>query len=726
VQRELEMGESDRDRVLYQAVKSLIFTEHPVRHPTIGYLSVVQQVGRRDVIAFYKNRYVPQNMVFVVVGDIDTEQILDQVLANFKNFRRTTERGAVLPGEPDQASPRSSHIEMEGGTTHFSVAWPTVPLQHEDLYPLDVASYLLTNGDSSRIAYPLQIEQPLAISVDSSSYTPGFVKGWFEITVECQPENYQRCRQVVEEEIQRLKSELVRPEELAKVKRQKAAEHVFSQQTVTAQADSLGRSYLSTGDPLFDDQYVAGIQSVTAEQIQTVAQRYFRPERLNTAVIDPIGSPRESTQQVVQSVESPVIRKQLPNGLTVLLKRHAVLPVVSIQAFASGGVLSDTPQTSGRAALACELMTRGTEKYTGRQIAEYFDSVGGALAMDSQRNTSYLSCAILKDDFETALDYAYQVLFKPTLSEEDFQNVQQYQLGRIAARKANPQTEILDFWTTRLPATSPYGKTILGNAQSVSKLTVADAAQFHETYIVPNNMVLAIFGDIDLDQTLALIEQSFGRQPKSAKFQFPDFQSAHKSAKTSTAHLTNQRENTAMVIVSYPTVSVLDEKTTATIDVLNGILTGGGGSGGVLFDELRGQRLVYYVFGFQITGQAPGYFLFMAQTRPETVDEVLQRIQANIDKIGKEGVPAAEFQLVKKKLIAAHAQQNTTPASQAFEAAVHELYGLGYDYDKTYDDRINRVTVDDLKAVVKQYFQTPLIVTSSPEPPAGVPTSTGN
>lgn len=713
VQRELEMGEADRDRMLYQAMKSLIFTEHPVRHPTIGYLSVVQQVKRQDVIAFYKNRYVPQNMIFVVVGDVDTQKVLDAALANFQDFQRTTERGVFLSDEPEQASARSTRLEMEGETTHFAVAWPTVRLQHPDLYPLDVASYLLTNGDSSRITRRLTIDEPLAVAVDSSSYTPGFVKGWFEVTVECQPENVAQCRQVVDDEIQRLRRDLVSPAELAKVKRQKAAEHVFGQQTVQSQADSLAQSYLSTGDPLFDDQYVAGIQSVTPEQVRDVARRYFLPERLNTATIDPIGTHERGAAANVAAVESPVVRKQLPNGLTVLLKRHSVLPLVSIQAFVNAGVTADTTETSGRSDLTCELMTRGTEKYSGQQIAEYFDGIGGALEMASQRNTSYLQCSVLKDDFETSLDYAYQVFCRPTLADDEFLKVQQYQLGQIAARRANPQTEILDFWSMQLPASTPFSRTVLGTSQTVAKLTVADCRLFHKTYFVPSNMVLAIYGDIDVDKTLALIEKSFGSLPKSSDFTLPQIPAAQSLDNSITSHLPVQREGAAMVVASYPTVSVLDEKTRSALDVLNGILTGGGGSGGRLFDELRGERLVYYIFGFEITGRAPGYFLFLAQTRPETVKEVLERIDANVAKIGREGVPAAELESTKQKLIASHAMQNTTPATQAFQAAVDELYGLGYDYDKHYAARISRVTSDDLKSLIARYFQHAIVVTSS-------------
>ena len=63
-----------------------------------------------------KDRYVPQNLVFVVAGDVNTHHVLDEVLKQFAAFQRTTERGVVLPAEPDQASPRSIASGEDGSS----------------------------------------------------------------------------------------------------------------------------------------------------------------------------------------------------------------------------------------------------------------------------------------------------------------------------------------------------------------------------------------------------------------------------------------------------------------------------------------------------------------------------------------------------------------------------------------------------------------------------------
>ena len=93
------------------------------------------------------------------------------------------------------------------------------------------------------------------------------------------------------------------------------------------------------------------------------------------------------------------------------------------------------------------------------------------------------------NDLADGLDYAHQVLFRPAFADEEFQKAQQIQLARITARRGNSQAEILDFWSTKLPKTSPFSHTVLGTSQTVAKLTAADCRQLHKRLFTPGNMV---------------------------------------------------------------------------------------------------------------------------------------------------------------------------------------------------------------------------------------------
>src|SRR5262249_28269942 len=321
-----------------------------------------------------------------------------------------------------------------------------------------------------------------------------------------------------------------------------------------------------------------------------------------------------------KDAETPILKKQLANGLTVLLKRQAALPLVTIQAYARAGAVADTPETQGLASLTPEMLEKGTKKFSAAQIAEYFDSIGGTLSLESQSNTSYLQAAVLKEDAARSLEFVQQVLFEPTFPVDEFAKVKTIRLERIADRKAEPRAEILDFWAKQLPASSPYSRTPLGIQATVQKLTAADCKKFHKAFYVPNNMVLSVFGDIDPEAMLKQIESTFGKAPRADSFKWPEFSLTQTPLTADLSkHLQHQKQNTAMVLIGFPTVAVRDETTRAALDVLDAVLTGGGAAGGRLHEELREEQLVYYRFGLPMDGVAPRGFIFFAHTPSPTL-----------------------------------------------------------------------------------------------------------
>ena len=172
-----------------------------------------------------------------------------------------------------------------------------------------------------------------------------------------------------------------------------------------------------------------------------------------------------------------------------------------------------------------------------------------------------------------------------------------------------------------------------------------------------------------------------------------------------------------MVLLGYPECSIFDKSDYASLTVLDAVMSGYGYPGGWLHAELRGAGLVYFVHAFQVTGPVPGYFSFLAQTAPDKTAEVAQRIRSNIERAKSGEISKDEFETAIDQITAAHAQENTTIASQARQAALDEIYGLGFQYDRTFDERIKAVTLEDVVAVANKYFGNSVEVVASPIPP---------
>lgn len=786
VNRELADGEVNRGRVQWKLLHESIYTQHPARVPTIGYQQVLNATTNDKIIDFYHSRYVPNNQIFVVVGDVNTKAVLDQVARQWIGTHRGTETLVAMNEEPEQLAPRETWQEMDGNTYDMVFAWPTVKLSHEDLYALDVAAYILAEGESSRMAKKLKYEEAVVQSVSSASFTPHYVKGFFAIFASSTPDTWQQASEEILKEVYRLKTEPVGAAELAKAKKQKAAELVFGHQTVQQMSDGLGRSLISSDDPLFDEQYVKKIQEVTAEQIQAVAKKYFVPDRLNRVVISPPPSPlaawdtnsdgKLSADEVaagfkkldkdgdgklippevpanLRSLVGPVWLKLdknqdralsldefqplaaaavlpkrnaataandssgetkryvLDNGLRVLVRRVPHLPLVNLQAYTIGAGLVETPKDNGLATLVASMLDQGTKHHTADDIAEYFDSIGGQFGVSAGRNTVYASASVLKDDLHEAASLFAEALLEPTFPAERFEVIKQQHLAAIAQRDADPQSEIFELFSDNLPASSPYSLVRGGKADTVGKLTPDDCRAYHHKYFVPENMVVTIYGDIEPEAAVALAKQHFGGLKPDKDFTKPNLKRPNTLAESSVHHK-QTRKPTGMVLVGYPMMDIYDQQEYAAMQVLDGIMSG---SGGWLFKDLREKReIVYYVFGMPLTGPAPGYYLILTQTSPETVAEAVGAIRENVQRARSGKITREEFELARDKLIGQHAQRNTSISAQAQEAALNELYGLGFDYDAGFAQRIRAVKLEDVQRVARKVFGNSLLVTSSP------------
>ncbi len=717
VRRELADDEDDRGHVLADQLDLTVYAVHPVRHPVIGYLQVLNGTTNQTIIDFYHDRYVPNNQIFVVVGDVKTQDVLDHVARQWAGTPRGRETFVPLPEEPEQVSPREAVRQMDGTVYDFALAWPTVTLSNRDMYALDLAAYILGQGESSRLVRRLKYETPtpLVLGVGTMSNTPHFVRGYFAVSGESNPDTWPAAEKEILRMVNQLRNEEVDPAELARAKKQKAAELVFQHQTVQQQAESLGISYLTAADPLFDSRYAERIQSVTAAEIRDVARKYFVPARLSRIVIAPRGSAAKGAVAERESGSGKVHFKKLANGLRVLVKRVPNLPLVNIQAHVLGGSSTDGEPMAGRAAMLADLMDKGTTRgASAADIANYFDSVGGAIAFGSGRFTFNGSATCLKEDFPKAAALFADSLLYPALPDDQFQRAKLAFIAAIENRSADAAAEADDVFLDALPGTSPYHIHPEGKVETINRLSSAALKKLHDEWFLPGNMVVTVYGDIEPADAMALVKKHFGDLPAAERkpVEFPPHSNAIAESKT-VSKATGK--DTAMVMMGYPCEGIYDKQDHAAMTVLRAILNGYSTPGGWLHNELRGAGLVYYVFTREMTGPVPGFFVVTSQTYPEKLDEVVERIRRNLDKAKKGDISDSEFHTAIEQIVALHAQENVTISDQARTAAIDELLSLGFDYDTKFDAEIRAVTKDDVVRAANKYLTKSVLVTTAPK-----------
>ncbi|GIX46554.1 MAG: peptidase M16 [Candidatus Tectimicrobiota bacterium] len=714
VQREIEQGLDNPLRVLFQAAQEERYKVHPARYPVIGYKELVQQITRDDLLTYYRRMYAPNNMILVVVGDVQVADALARIRQAFGGSPRRRLPVISLPEEPPQLSPRRVVKEMDVAQAYLSLSFRTVPLTHPDLYPLDVLAFILAEGDSARLVRRLRDERQLVYRIEAASFTPAYAPGSLVVWATLAPEQLEAAEQAILQELYRLREEPVTPQELARAKRQKVADHLFAQQTVQGRARTLGLDMLSTFDPTFSDTYVQRIQEVTAADIRRVAQQYFREETLVTAVVRP---PRAAASAVpAAAATSPTVmqKRVLPNGLTLLVQRNPALPIVAMQAYFKGGVRVETPETNGLSRLMARLLPKGTTSRRAEEIAAFFDGIGGSLTADSGNNSFYVHATCLREDFAAALEVFADVITHPTFPSEELAKMRRLMLAEVRQLRDTWQSEIRTLFRQTFFTVSPYRLLPEGSEASLARLQRQDVQAFYARYVAPSNLVLAIVGDVDVEETTALVAKFFADLPPRP-VTFPPVPAEPFPQETRRRFVPTQKQ-VAAIAIGYPGTTLTNLKDRYPLHLLDAILSGIQFPGGWLHTQLRGQQLVYVVHAFNWLGLDAGYFGIIAATQPEKAERVVELILRNVEEAKAGRFSEAELARAKQLAVIAAQLDRQTNAELASDAALNELYGLGYDFSAGEAARIRSVSREDVLRVARTYLQHPTIVIASPEP----------
>jgi zinc protease len=725
IQQELKMGENDPGNQLWKLFMKTAYRISPARVPVIGYEEVFVNLDRGALEDYYHQRYQPENMLVVVAGKVSPAEVIEFVSRKTKDFNRRAEAPLVLPDEPEQVSQRWEEKELPlARLTQAIIGFPSVSLYSKDLYALDVLAILLGDGETSRLSYRLKDKESKVLNVSASNWTPSFVQGQFMISVTLDPRNWPTILGPIEEELSRLKKDLVTPEELDKARKLVLAQHIFGKESVSALAASLASSYFETGDPYFDEAYVEGIRKVSREDIREVARRYLQMNRSNVAVIKPEASkdaePRAETSQNGIAAIPAVDIQDLKNGLKVFVKNDGSLPLVTIQLYGLGGLLLEDQKKPGLSAFTASLLTAGTKSRSKRQIAQAIEGIGGAIESKSDSNTYHISIKVLKEDLGPALDILADIVQNAQFPQDEIEKRRQETLLAIKKLDESWQNGVMRLFKQNYFQRSSYRNERLGTPESVQSFSRDDVLAFYRRMVNPHHSVLAVYGDLGDKKSLATLRKKLDawNAPPVTFADQPD--ETHPLKADRTVEKKNDQTSCGLFIGT-DGMSINDPRR-PVLDVLDAVLSGTGYPGGRLFEALRGGKedLVYVVGAFPFYGKRAGFFGVITQTTMNNLDKVQEIVLANIKRLFEETVPAQELQNAKDMMRTMHQLGLETLDAQARSAVINEVLGLGWDYDRRYVGLIETVTAEAIQNLARELFSNTLIARTLPEHPVDI------
>jgi zinc protease len=718
IQQEYKLGETNGGRQLWKLFSQTAYLEHPIRHPVIGYEDVFVTINRDDLLDYYRQRYTPQNMVVTIVGDVQTAEALQTVLELCKNMARNFDPPLVLQTEPTQTAPRWAEKAFPPARlTTMILGFHTVPLSHPDLYPLDVMAIILGQGRTSRLYLGLKDREDLVLSVSASSWTPSYAPGLFNFSFTLDGEKLKPTLAAVWDEVALIKRNLVKKSELEKAKRQIIADFTFSKQSANGMASSLASSYAATGDPYFDSLYVERIKAVSREDIRRVARTYLRQDASTVSLLTPPRKPAKRAEATTQSPAAKISKVTLDNGLTLLLKRNPSVPIVTFQIFGLGGQRFEPEDLEGIGNFTMELLTKGTRSRSKNDIAATIESLGGSLDSGSGRNTYNVSLSVLKDDADAGLELLADVLQNPSFPEKEIEKQKTDTLLAIRRLDESWENEVARVFRSHYYQQHPYRNDIIGTEEAINKMSRTDIMNFYQQMVMPNNAVLAIFGDIDPDKMLTEVMSAFSKWRTGKVFEPVIRKTA--APLTRNEHIEKQTDKVSAAIYLGTNGITLEDPDRPTLDVIDAVLSGIGYPSGWLHEALRGgnRSLVYVIHAFPSAGMDGGHFGIITQTTMANYEKVVEIILAKLQKIQQQPLTSEELAAAKDMVVTMHEMSLETNTAQARSAAVNEALGLGYDWDARYPKLVEQVSAEDVLTVARRLFQYHLLVSAIPEKP---------
>lgn len=287
--------EDNPHALLRERFRATVFMNSPYHHPVIGWMEDLNAQTKQDALNWYARWYAPNNATLVVVGDVNPDKVYRLAKRAFGRYKMQTITAPKPQIETPQRGERQITVYGRTVSPAVTMGWKVPSLtsarndeETNDAYALEVMASVLDLGSSARFSKELVREQQIVQSAWASYGLIDRLQTVFTLgATPTQKHSVEEAEQALMMQVERLKTELVSEQELARVKSQVLASEVYQKDSMSSQAnvlgwfETVGLGWRAAG------YYVPRVQAVTAQDIQRVAKRYFTQKGRTVGYLKP-------------------------------------------------------------------------------------------------------------------------------------------------------------------------------------------------------------------------------------------------------------------------------------------------------------------------------------------------------------------------------------------------------------------------------------------------------
>ncbi len=734
VRNEYERGENNPIRTLIKEIYATAFMAQPYGHPTIGWLSDIENTNTQKLREFYDIFYWPENTYLTIIGGFDKVHTLDAIIEHYAEVPNSPNPiPQVETIEPEQLGARRLTIERPGQVGVVAIAYKVPAGTHDDWAALWLLQQMIGADKTGRLYRALDDKGKASATY---TFAPQLRDpSLFFFAAYMTPDaTHEETESIMLDEIGRVVANGVSQDELARAKSVIQANTVYGRDGPYAIASEINEA-IAMGDWTTYVTIPEAIQNVTIEDIQRVARDYFIPRNSTTGWFVPQdttvasdngrihgpnyfrdpeifdseqnhpSSPAELSPSAPTVVDfASKMQRTTIGGIELIAIDVPINDVVSfVGSFAAGDSLSpaDAPTL---ASLTAAMLDQGTERNDRFAIAKRLDTLGAGITFAADSHSLSFSGQFLSNDAGLVMGLLAEQLRLPAFDPDVLETLKTRQkAGLLQALESTDYLAEAELSRQLYPVGHPnYSEKIETLLADLDETTIEDIRTFHTEHYGPKSMTLVFAGDINFDQLSAAVETAFGDWSGGV-----DYPAEHPAA------LENEARSERIRISDKPSVSVrygynteLRRTDEEYLPFMVGNYLLGGSFSSKLMQEVRKKRGLTYSIYSHHTGDimTAGNWQLGVSLAPAMLNDGLNATDSVLKDWYANGVTEEEVQAAIQTLKGSYMVRLSTTGSIAGQVHSFVQRGMGADYVDLYPQQLDSITAADVNAAIKKHL----------------------
>jgi len=732
-------------------------SDHPYSWSTIGFVDDLDRADSSDLKNFFLRWYAPNNACVIVVGDVNTMEVVDWTQKYFGGIPAGKKvRKKRLPPVRLTENKVKNYPDPNAYVPLTYITYPGVPVAHKDEAALDMLAYLLGNTQSS-ILYKKFIDNELALQVQASNNPMSIINhelaGEFSFTLVGYPwSDMFKLKDQLMAILNDFENNNFTDEDLKRAKQNILSSLSNGFEVASNKANNISNFWYldlksADGTMYTMEDLAKTIGSVSREDIMRVYRKYIKGKYSSTINIQPNkpakGEKAEKYQSYnpnasfqgsaalaleyqglrervvkdnfdrsirpepkeVKPVTIPdVYNLTLSNDIKVMGTEYTETPrVLALLRMEGGRLFEDGKKIPwGTAELMTSSLEIGTANKTPEQLENEMEKLGARISFSSSNTglSVYIGCE--KQHLDATLALANEMLTQPRWDEEEFKKIRKRVVQGAQSSLNNRGSGMRNAWRRLMYEESPLG--VYVGAEDYDKISIDDCKKYFESYFKANNANLIFVGDLTQEE----VKQKFaflGNLPKSNDWNVPMPQMGEefKTSQIFGVQYTDAEQSDVMLgfrSLPYDYNGDFFKNT-----VMNFVL--GGNFNSRLNLKIREEKGWTYGIrgGFSSSYKdMPGFYTVSAGVKAEATDSAINEVLWLMDDFRKNGITDEEFEFTKNALLASQALDYESLSKKAGFMAQMAYRNLPMNYTQEQLDILKSLTKEDLNALAKKYL----------------------